>query len=126
MRRRILKPRKHPRFYPNEPAFVVVNAYRAEGQKIKKYPVIDISEGGCAFIYDSSEKALAQSGCLSLSFKDTFYIEKLDFITRSDTLFSQIMNPSDSLRRRGVEFKRLELPKQERLKEFITSNCRAS
>ncbi|MGD0277121.1 MAG: PilZ domain-containing protein [Syntrophales bacterium] len=126
MRRGILKPRKYPRFYTNEPTFIVVSAYREEGQKMRKFPIIDISEGGCAFIYDTSEKELVQSGCLSFFFKDMLYIENLDFITRSDTLFSRITHPSNSLRRRGVEFKGLELPNQERLKEFIMLNCRAS
>ena len=114
--RRLFKPRKHPRFYPCNNAFLVVAPYTSGGRKIQ---ILDISEGGCAFIYDGTREELAESGFLSLMVDDTPYLDSVDFATASDTPLPVIQNNSGWLRRRGVEFKWLGVLSRERLKEFI-------
>ena len=114
--RRLFKPRKHPRFYPCKKAFLVVAPYTSGGRKIQ---ILDISEGGCAFIYDGTREELAESGFLSLMVDDTPYLDNVDFATASDSPLPATQNNSGWLRRRGVEFKWLGVLSRERLKEFI-------
>ena len=114
--RKLFKPRKHPRFYPCKNAFLVVAPYTSGGRKIQ---ILDISEGGCAFIYDGTREELAESGFLSLMVDDTPYLDSVDFATASDTPLPVNQNNSGWLRRRGVEFKWLGVLSRERLKEFI-------
>jgi c-di-GMP-binding flagellar brake protein YcgR len=117
--RRLFRPRMNPRFYADKGVFVVVEPYTAEGRKVQ---VLDISEGGCAFIYNGSKEELEESGLLSLQSEDIPYLERLDFVTKSDNLLSDSNDKEGQLRRRSVEFKWLGVFDRKKLKEFIKQN----
>jgi c-di-GMP-binding flagellar brake protein YcgR len=126
--RRLLKPRKHPRYYTTQKTFVVVSPYTSEGKKGKKIQILDISEGGCAFVYDGTKEELDEMGLLSLVAEDTPCLESVDFSTVSDQSLPDAQNAKVGLRRRSVEFKWLGILDREKLKEFIEQNsiCHAS
>jgi hypothetical protein len=85
--------------------------------------ILDISEGGCAFIYNGSRKELEESALLSLSFKDIPYLERIGFVTKSDSLLSDSDDREERLRRRSVEFKWPGVLDRKKLKEFIKQNA---
>jgi c-di-GMP-binding flagellar brake protein YcgR len=85
--------------------------------------MLNISEGGCAFIYDGSRKDLEESGLLSLQFKDIPYLERVGFVTKSDNLLSDSNDKKEQLRRRGVEFQWIGVLDRKKLKEFIKQNA---
>jgi hypothetical protein len=115
--RRLFKPRKAPRFYPCKGAYLVIAPYTVHGGK--KVEILDISEGGCAFIYDGTKEELAEFDLLSLELDGTPYLDRVDFTTASDNLMSATQINSVQLRRIGIEFKWLGVFSRERLKEFI-------
>jgi hypothetical protein len=117
--RRLVRPRMHPRYYADKSVLVVVEPYTTQGKEVQ---VIDISEGGCAFIYNGSRQELEESGLLSLQSNDIPYLDRVDFITKSDTLLSGANDKGEQIRRRSVEFKWLGVFDQQRLKEFIKKN----
>lgn len=114
--RKLFNPRKSPRFYPCKGAFLVIAPYTEHGKKVE---ILDISDGGCAFIYDGTKEELEKSGILSLELNGTSYLDRVDFVTASDNPLSATQDNSVPLRRRGVEFKWLGILSRERLKEFI-------
>ncbi len=124
--RRLLKPRKHPRYYTTKQTFVVVSPYTSDEKKGKKIQILDISEGGCAFIYDGTKEELDEMGLLSLVAEDIPCLESVDFTTVSDQSLPDTQNTKGGLRRRSVEFKWLGIFDREKLKEFIEQNsiCR--
>ena len=73
----------HRRFFADKGVFVVVEPYTAEERKVQ---MLDISEGGCAFIYNGSKEELEKIGLLSLQSKDIPYLERIDFVTKSDKM----------------------------------------
>jgi c-di-GMP-binding flagellar brake protein YcgR len=117
--RRLFRPRLHPRFYAGKGVFVVVEPYTAEGRKVQ---MLDISEGGCAFIYNGSKEELEEAGLLSLQSEDIPYLERIDFVSKSDNLLSDSNDKGEQLRRRSVEFKWLGVFDRKKLKEFIKQN----
>jgi hypothetical protein len=119
MLRRLLRPRKNPRFYTHKGVFVVVGPHTTSRRKIQ---ILDISEGGCAFIYNGTRKELEESGFLSLVVDETHYLDRLDFVTKSDSPLPETQKNSQWLRRRGVAFKWLGEINRKRLKEFIDQN----
>ena len=119
MIRRLFRPRLHPRFYTDKRVFVVVEPYTAEERKVQ---MLDISEGGCAFIYNGSKEELKELGLLSLQSKDIPYLERIDFVTKSDNILPDSNDKEEQLRRRSVEFKWLGVFDRKKLKEFIKRN----
>src|SRR4030042_2167076 len=117
--RRLFRPRMNPRFYVDKGVFVVVEPYTIEGRKVQ---MLDISEGGCAFIYSGSKEELEESGILSLQYKDIPYLERVEFVTKSDNLLSVTKDKKEQLRRRSVEFKWLGVFDRKKLKSFIKRN----
>jgi c-di-GMP-binding flagellar brake protein YcgR len=109
----------HPRFYTDKRVFVVVEPHTTEGRKVQ---MLDISEGGCAFIYRGSKGELEESGLLSLQFEDIPCLERIDFITKSDNLLPCSNDKKDQFRRRSVEFKWLGVFDRKKLKAFIKRN----
>jgi len=107
---------------------VVVSPFTSGAEKGRKIQILDISEGGCAFIYDGPKEELDEMGLISLVADDTPCNENLDFVTVSDSSLHETKNSSGGFRRRGVEFKWLGLLAREGLKEFIEKNslCRTS
>jgi hypothetical protein len=120
--RRLFRPRKHPRFYACKGTFVVVRRHSSSGKEMKRIQVLDISEGGCAFVYNGTREELEEAGFLGLMAGDNLQLDQVDFVTTSDNLIPEKYNSSGWLRRRGVNFKWLGMFDLERLKEFIKQN----
>jgi hypothetical protein len=114
--RRFLRPRKHTRFHTKGAAFVLIGTDKKGKRKIQ---ILDISEGGCAFVYNGSNNDLKESGFLSLLSEETLFLEHVDFETVSDTPLPQDDKPDETFRRRGIKFKWLGMFDQKRMKEFI-------
>jgi c-di-GMP-binding flagellar brake protein YcgR len=117
--RRVFRPRMHPRFYADKGVFVVVEPFTIEGKKVQ---ILDISEGGCAFIYNGSKEELEESGILSLQSEDIPYLESVDFVTKSDNLLTVTKDKKEQLRRRSVAFKWLGVFDRKKLRAFIKRN----
>jgi len=119
--RRLLRPRKHPRFYVRKGVFVVVGPQTSRGRKIQ---ILDMSEGGCAFIYTGDREDLDETGFLSLvdEINHAHHLDRLDYVTKSDTSLPDQHEKSKYLRRRGVAFKWLGEINRQRLKAFIEEN----
>jgi len=113
--RRLFKSRNHPRFYTNKGVVVVIGPYTSSGREIQ---LLDISEGGCAFVYNGTKDELKESGMLSLLADDIPCIDRVDFHTASDSP----MPDTPNLRRRGIEFKWLGTADRKRLQAFIKEN----
>jgi c-di-GMP-binding flagellar brake protein YcgR len=109
----------YPRFYADKGVFVVVEPFSIEGKKVQ---MLDISEGGCAFIYNGSKEELEESGVLSLQSEDIPYLERVDFVTKSDNLLSVTSDKKVQFRRRSVAFKWLGVFDRKKLREFIKRN----
>ena len=107
-----LNKRKHKRYYTHTSAYLIVQPFTPDEKKVQ---IIDISNGGCAFIYEGSKSDLAQSGFFNLVNDDSLHLEQLQYATRSDKPLTQ------SSRRRGVEFKWLGTRNKEELKKFVDS-----
>ena len=117
--RRLFKSRSHPRFYANKGVLVVIGPYDSGGREVQ---LLDISEGGCAFIYNGTKEELKESGMLSLVADNIPYLDRVDFHTASDSPLSGTPNKAGWLRRRGLEFKWLGSADRKRLKTFIEEN----
>lgn len=117
--RRIFRSRKHPRHFPVRGAYLVVAPYTHGDKKSKKVEILDISEGGCAFIYNGAKEDLEDSGLLDFLVEDDVFLKTVSFVTASDVPLPQTKDNYDWLRRRGVEFKWLGILGQQKLREFI-------
>jgi len=121
--RRLLKPRRSPRYYTDKSAFVVVSPYTADGKKGKRVQILDISEGGCAFIYRGTKEELVESGLLTIMDNETPCLESVDFVTVTDNPLPKALDTSGLLRRRGIRFKWLGVFDRDRLNKFIEQNA---
>ena len=117
--RRFFRRRQHPRHYPVKGAYLVVAPYAHGAKKTRKVQILDISEGGCAFIYNGSKEDLEESGFLDFLEGDSVFLDRVSFTTASDIPLPQTKDNYDWLRRRGVEFKWLGIVGQQKLREFI-------
>jgi len=97
--RKLCKLRKHERYAVMDGTFVIiVPGKEGEGQELK-VQLIDISQGGMAFIYHGSPSELETSGILKLIEQ-----REVDFDTVSDIPLNVSAQPSEPFRRRGVKF----------------------
>jgi hypothetical protein len=115
--RRLFTPRKHERFMVQSDTFVIVSPGT---DKEKKVQVIDISQGGLAFIYQGSKEDLETSSVLKMLAKNP-NLEKVNFDTVSDKPAPEFTYTSLPTRRRGVKFKWLGVMKEADLRNFIKS-----
>jgi hypothetical protein len=120
--RRLFRPRKDPRFYACKGTFVVIKHQTPSGREMKKIQVLDISEGGCAFVYNGTKEELEEAGFLSLIAGGDPELDRVDYVTASDHPVPEKYNSSGWLRRRGVNFKWLGMFDRKRLQEFIEQN----
>lgn len=115
--RRLFSPRKHERFMVQSDTFVIVSPGT---DKEKRVQVIDISQGGLAFIYQGSKEDLDKSGALKMLANNP-NLEKVSFDTVSDKAAPEFTYASLPTRRRGVKFKWLGVMKEADLMKFIKS-----
>lgn len=113
MREKIFKlfsRRRHSRYHAKEKTFIVFQPFTQDEQKLQ---IIDISEGGCAFIYTGEESDLEAMGNVSLVSEDDNQVDGVQFSKIRD---ERLTGP---FRRRGVEFRWLGPLDKEKLKKFI-------
>lgn len=110
MLRRIFTRRKHSRFHAKEKTFIVFQPFTPDEQKLQ---IIDISQGGCAFIYTGEERDLEAIGQVCLMSDNLHQLAGINFSKVRDE------HLSGPFRRRGVEFKWLGPLDNEKLKKFI-------
>jgi hypothetical protein len=112
--------RKHERFPAPKGIFVIVSPGTDNERKVQ---LIDISQGGAAFIYQGSKEELDESGLLKLLTRDAD-LEPLSFETVSDQpVLKPAAGASLPTRRRGVKFKWMGILKEENLKDFVRNIC---
>jgi len=115
--RRLFAPRCHQRFMVQSGTFVIVSPGTDKEQKVQ---VIDISQGGAAFIYQGSEEDLETSGILKMLAENPS-LEKVHFETVSDEPAPGSTDPSLPYRRRGVKFNWMGVMETADLKKFVKS-----
>jgi len=118
--RRLFAPRKHERFKVRNDTFVIVSPGT---NKEKKVQVIDISQGGLAFIYQGSKKDIVKSGVLKMLAENP-NLEKVIFDTVCDKPAPEFTYTSLPSRRRGVKFTWMGVLIETDLKNFIQSRRR--
>ncbi len=111
--RRIFKGRQKTRFSVTGKAFVVIAPTKDSEQKVQ---ILDISEGGVAFVYEGSKEELMESGILKLLAENETHLEKVNFDTVSDV---PLEYTGGQMRRRGVKFKWVGAFDQAKLRDFI-------
>jgi len=111
MFRKLFNRRKHPRFVAEQNAFLVF--FQPYSNNAKKMQIIDISEGGCGFIYHGDEKDLDKISVADLMSDNVPHLEQIKIAVVND-------QPAEGpFRRRGVAFKWLGSLDRKKLKEFI-------
>jgi hypothetical protein len=109
--------RQHQRFMVPKGTFVIVSPGTDKEWKVQ---VIDISQGGVAFIYQGSKEDLDTSGALKILAKNV-NLEKVHFETVSDEPAPGSTDTSLPSRRRGVKFKWMGVVEKADLRDFVTS-----
>ena len=118
--KRLFRPRLHHRYSVDNGVLVLIEPHAAAPRQLQ---MVNISEGGCAFIYNGSKKDLKASGFLSIQFKDILCLKRVGFVTKSDSLLSDSNDKKEQLRIRNVEFQWIDILDQKKLKEFIKQNA---
>jgi hypothetical protein len=114
--RRLFKHRRHQRYDVQDKTYVIIKS--AGDSTEQRVQLIDISQGGMAFIYKGSLAELETSGILQLPNKSRF-AEKIDFETVFDLSLPDSTQTSDPIRKRGVKFKWMGAFEQSELKVLI-------
>jgi c-di-GMP-binding flagellar brake protein YcgR len=109
--------RKHERFIVQKGTIVIVSPGTDKERKVQ---LIDISQGGAAFIYQGSKEELDASGVLKMLAKNAD-LELVNFETVSDEPAPGSTDTSLPSRRRGVKFKWMGVLKEEDLRDFVKS-----
>jgi hypothetical protein len=115
--RRLFSPRSHQRFMVQNGTFVIVSPGTNKARKVQ---VIDILQGGMAFIYQGSKEDLDASGVLKMLVKNPS-LEKVNFETATDEPAPGYTSTSVPYRRRGVKFKWMGVMETADLKNFVKS-----
>jgi hypothetical protein len=120
--RRLFVHRHHQRFLVQNGTFVIVSPGTKKEQKVQ---VIDISQGGAAFIYRGAKEDLEASGVLKILVEkanfDKVNLDKVNFDTVSDRQAPGSADTSSPYRRRGVKFKWMGILEKADLRNFINS-----
>ena len=115
--RRLFAHRNYQRFMVQNGTFVIVSPGTDKEQKVQ---VIDISQGGAAFIYQGSKEDLVTSGVLKILVENAS-LEKVNFETVSDEPAPGSTDTSLPSRRRGVKFEWMGVVGKQDLRDFVNS-----
>lgn len=96
MWRKLFNRRKHPRFVAAQNTYIIFG-YNSENEKI--LPIVEISEGGCQFVYPGDESVPEQACYVALMSDQEICLERIKISTVSD------MPAVGSYKKRGVAFK---------------------
>jgi hypothetical protein len=113
--RRLFKQRHHKRFVVQNGTFVIVSPGTDQEQKVQ---LLDISQGGMAFIYQGSPDELEESGILKV-LVERDYLSKVEYDTASDMPCPECPTASTTYRRRGVKFRWMGVLQEVELKHYI-------
>ena len=113
--RMLFKRRMYQRFTVKSGTFVIVSPGTDKEQHVQ---VIDISQGGAAFIYQGSPEDLDASGILKV-LTDAPDLAQVNFDTVSDRPTSESLQGSEPFRRRSVKFKWMGVLEQAQLQSYI-------
>lgn len=108
--RKLFNRRKHARFFAEPKTYIV---FQPNKKSEKKLQIIDISQGGCGFIYHGDEKSIDMVSRVDLMSDDIPFLEDVFISVQSDEPISE------EFRRRGVEFKWLGTLSKKELQTFI-------
>lgn len=115
--RRECEIRQHQRLMVPKGTFIIVSPGTDNERKVQ---LIDISQGGAAFIYQGSKEELDASGLFKLLAKDAD-LEPLNFKMVFDEPVHKSMDTSLPSRRRGVKFAWMGVVEKEDLRDFVES-----
>lgn len=116
--RKLFKRRRHPRYLVKDGTYLIVRSTGGSKQEMK-VQLLDISQGGMAFIYRGSPSELEKSGMLKL-LSERPHGEKIDFEAVTDYPVSHDVE-GELLRFRGVKFKWMGLFEQSQLRDLINT-----
>lgn len=103
--KRLFNRRRHQRYFVEDGTLVIISAGIIDKQE-QKVQLIDISNGGMAFIYNGSQSDIEKTGLLQLLTKKPPYrTESIRFDTVSDIPVPESMQTSEQFRRRSVKFR---------------------
>lgn len=111
--RRFFRGRRQSRFSVTGKAMVLIAPGEVRERKVQ---VLDISQGGLAFVYDGPKEDLVDSGILQLLAHNVVFLEKVNFETASDIALQE---SEERYRRRGVRFKWMGVFDHGKLDDFI-------
>jgi c-di-GMP-binding flagellar brake protein YcgR len=117
--RKLFKRRQHKRYAVNGGTFVFISSDNKDDRE-QKVQLIDISQGGMAFIYQGSPSELETSGILKILTKSP-YGQKIDFETVSDIPIHGSTQTSEPLRQRSVKFKWMGYFEKSELRNLISA-----
>jgi hypothetical protein len=115
--RRLFKQRHHKRFLVQSGTFVIVSPGTDREQKVQ---LLDISQGGTAFIYQGSPEELEESGILKM-LVERKYLANVPYDTASDVPCPGCKGVQSSVpyRRRGVKFNWMGVLQEVELRNYI-------
>ncbi len=97
--------RSHKRYFVKDGTLVVISPGNVENKE-KVVQLIDISNGGMAFIYQGSPSEIERSSLLQVvTSKPPYRSESIKYDTVSDVPLSEETENPDQFRRRGVKFR---------------------
>lgn len=114
--RRFFNKRKCPRYTANSGTCVIISFDKGRENMVR---LIDISNGGMAFICREPQSELDLSGILKL-FENSSYAAKIPFDTVSETYVMGKKQSSEPFWRRSVKFVWLGTIEKETLQNFIS------
>ncbi len=115
--RRLFRQRRHKRYLVQSGTFVIVSPGTDREQKVQ---LLDISQGGTAFIYQGSPEELEESGILKM-LVERKYLANVPYNTASDVPAPGCEGVQSSVpyRRRGVKFNWMGVLQEVELKNYI-------
>jgi hypothetical protein len=117
--RRLFRSRRQQRYVVKDGTFVVITPSDSEWQE-HRVQLIDISQGGMAFIYQGSPSELEKSGILK-TLEKKLYGEKIKFDMVYEVPVPTSPQAPKPLQRRGVKFKWMGSLARSELKSLINT-----
>jgi c-di-GMP-binding flagellar brake protein YcgR len=117
--KKIFNRRQQKRYFVKDGTLVVISPGNVENEE-RTVQLIDISQGGMAFIYKGPPSAIEKSSLLQvITQKHPYRTESIRFDTVSDVPVSGNTPTSESFRRRGVKFRWMGFFDETALKNLI-------
>ncbi|MGB5218447.1 MAG: PilZ domain-containing protein [Smithella sp.] len=103
--KKLFNRRRHKRYFVKDGTLVVVSPGNVENPE-KVVQLVDISNGGMAFVYQGSPAEIEKSSLLQVvTQKPPYRTESIRFDTVSDEPVAEDAQTSEQFRRRGVKFR---------------------